>query len=304
MKSCPSRLVLILIVLLPVAGPVAAETLPPDPDGWSEYATAQLAEADGWVRECGLSQAIVVDGDCTAGSWSVGCAATQARWCDEFGLEKAVSLAGVTGLHFWHRADQPGWNFQVRLVMQPTAGEAAQGVEAKRLSWEFPSATDWTEHDFSLAEGQWAWQVNGMWQDSGYEQTLTEMIGIKWFFCTYWGVNIGDRLLIDNLHLTREASPVLPAASGLVLTAPRPNPFNPVTRLSFSLDRSSEVRLAIYDMKGRRLRLLTDGSLGPGVHTVSWDGRGDSGRRVPAGAYLVCLDAGKERRVRKLMLVP
>jgi flagellar hook assembly protein FlgD len=47
------------------------------------------------------------------------------------------------------------------------------------------------------------------------------------------------------------------------------------------------VRLAIFDVAGRRIRTLCDGRVAPaGVSTVVWDGTADDGRELPAGIYL------------------
>lgn len=296
----PFPVLLVLLFLLPVP-PVGADQ-PATPDAWTEYPDAAAAEADGWVRECGLSQAICVDADCAVGGASVGCRATQATWCNEFGLEKSVPLGGTTSLVFQHKASWPNLNFQVRLYMQPTAAEAAQGVEVKRLAWSMPTQTTWTQNIYAIADGEWSWRVSGMWQPSGYEETLTEMVGIKWFFCTYFGIAIGDRLLIDGLMLEQDASAVPPSA-GARLENPWPNPFNPSTEMRIVLPEPTAGRLVVYDLCGKRVRVLEQGLLGAGTRCMRWDGRDDRGGVLPAGEYFLALEAGGARQVRKVLLL-
>ena len=62
-----------------------------------------------------------------------------------------------------------------------------------------------------------------------------------------------------------------------------PNPFNPATEIRFDLAERGSIRLEVYNVTGRRVRTLVKGTWNAGSHAVVWDGRDDSGRRVPAG---------------------
>lgn len=75
-------------------------------------------------------------------------------------------------------------------------------------------------------------------------------------------------------------------AAGALLCPAVPNPFNPSTTLSFELPSSGQARLSVFDVSGRLIRTLVDGSLPPGKHEVVWDGRDASGRDVGSGTYL------------------
>ena len=97
----------------------------------------------------------------------------------------------------------------------------------------------------------------------------------------------------------------IPGAEALVtsLLPNRPNPFNPETAIHFVLERSGSVRLAVYDVTGRRVAVLVDGVRESGPHQVTWRGRDDSGRVMPSGAYYVRLDSATGRDTRKMMLL-
>lgn len=82
-----------------------------------------------------------------------------------------------------------------------------------------------------------------------------------------------------------------------------PNPFNPVTTMNYFLPRTGVVRLAVYDGRGRHVRTLVDGVQGLGPHQAVWDGRDNRGLAVSSGVYFARLDAGSDRRVRKLVLL-
>ncbi|MBI2501832.1 MAG: T9SS type A sorting domain-containing protein [Candidatus Latescibacteria bacterium] len=82
-----------------------------------------------------------------------------------------------------------------------------------------------------------------------------------------------------------------------------PNPFNPSTVIPFSVPQRQEVRLAIYDVLGQRVRTLVSGPLAPGFHTLVWDGRDDLAHQVAAGLYFYQLELGSFRQTRKMVLV-
>ncbi|WP_041806294.1 FlgD immunoglobulin-like domain containing protein [Rhodothermus marinus] len=63
------------------------------------------------------------------------------------------------------------------------------------------------------------------------------------------------------------------------------------------------VRLVVYDLLGRSVRTLLEGPLAPGVHEVVWDGRNDAGVRLPAGLYLLRLEAGRQMQSRTITLL-
>ncbi len=65
-----------------------------------------------------------------------------------------------------------------------------------------------------------------------------------------------------------------------------PNPFNPATTLHVSVPRPGPVQVAVFDVRGRLVRLLVDGRQAAGPLTVRWDGRDVAGRPAGAGRYL------------------
>lgn len=96
--------------------------------------------------------------------------------------------------------------------------------------------------------------------------------------------------------------PELPNAR-LALGPNRPNPFNPMTEIAFSLSAPGPVTLAIFDLAGQRVRSLLQESLDAGAHTARWDGRNDAGRPVGSGMYLYRLEAEGRSLTRKMLLV-
>ena len=99
---------------------------------------------------------------------------------------------------------------------------------------------------------------------------------------------------------------------------PRPTPPPPVTRLlpavpnpsrgecavRFELAEPARVRLTVYDVGGRRVRLLSDDRFPSGGHEKVWNGRDDQGHRAAAGVYYVRLESGGRQESRLVVLIP
>jgi len=99
------------------------------------------------------------------------------------------------------------------------------------------------------------------------------------------------------------ATPELPARTMLTLTA-SPNPFNPGTTLSFTLQYPARVDLKVYDVAGRLVRtLISDQLMAPGPGRALWNGNDDQGRTVAAGVYLGRLTAGEQTAVGRMVIV-
>jgi hypothetical protein len=82
-----------------------------------------------------------------------------------------------------------------------------------------------------------------------------------------------------------------------------PNPFNPLTILSYTIPKESRVRIAVYDLTGRLVRVLCDGMRGAGEHEVSWDGRNEIRQDAGSGVYFCRMEAGSFSESRKLVLL-
>jgi hypothetical protein len=80
-----------------------------------------------------------------------------------------------------------------------------------------------------------------------------------------------------------------------------PNPFLGGTHIQLSLGRAQDVDLGVFDLIGRRVRLLHRGRLAAGPHAIEWNGRDDGGRRAPAGLYFVRFLTADRRVEAKLV---
>jgi len=82
-----------------------------------------------------------------------------------------------------------------------------------------------------------------------------------------------------------------------------PNPARPNTRIEYDLSRASDVTLRLFDVQGRVVRTLWNGTQGAGRASVGWDGTDDRGRPLAAGVYLYSLRAGDEVSRDRVLLI-
>ncbi len=107
-------------------------------------------------------------------------------------------------------------------------------------------------------------------------------------------------------ELGRAQAAAAPAAAGpaLALAVPQPNPANPAAEIRFTLAAPGPARLTVHDARGRLVAVLADGPLAAGEHVRTWAGTDRGGRRLPAGGYLLRLEADRTVLSRKLTLLP
>jgi subtilisin family serine protease len=82
-----------------------------------------------------------------------------------------------------------------------------------------------------------------------------------------------------------------PSAPDLTVWQNYPNPFNPITTIRFEVARAMRVRVEVFDVSGRLVRLLADRAYGTGAHTVMWNGTDDAGTRLASGVYVYRVSA-------------
>lgn len=82
-----------------------------------------------------------------------------------------------------------------------------------------------------------------------------------------------------------------------------PNPFNPTTTISFNLASEGQVRLAVYNITGQRVKTLLNGPRQAGLHNVVWDGRDESGNSVASGIYFYRMETADYTESKQMVLL-
>lgn len=95
------------------------------------------------------------------------------------------------------------------------------------------------------------------------------------------------------------------AANDFQLHANYPNPFNPETKIPFSIggNKTVDVQLTVYNMLGQQVATLLNDRLAPGNYEVNWNAQNSLGAEMPSGIYLYELQAGNYQLHRKMILL-
>ena len=101
------------------------------------------------------------------------------------------------------------------------------------------------------------------------------------------------------------AEPVISGAGPLtfLLDQNAPNPFNPDTRIRYSVPKPSPVHLVIYNLLGQKVRTLVDQVQTAGTYEVIWNGLNVHGQSVSSGIYLYRITAGDFQEIKKMTLL-
>jgi FlgD Ig-like domain len=105
-----------------------------------------------------------------------------------------------------------------------------------------------------------------------------------------------------ELTATRGAAP-----SGTVLSErlayAYPNPFGARVGFTFTVPRTADLQVAIYDVQGRQVQVIARSGATPGEHVLTWDGRDAAGHKLPSGVYLAQWQAGVARGTARIVRV-
>jgi flagellar hook assembly protein FlgD len=94
------------------------------------------------------------------------------------------------------------------------------------------------------------------------------------------------------------------SSGGTMAASVSPNPLNPTAVLTFSTTRAGQVRVSVFDLRGRRVRVLEPGAyLEPGYHDIMFDGRSDRGEPLPSGAYFYRIEAAEGSETGRFVIV-
>ena len=83
----------------------------------------------------------------------------------------------------------------------------------------------------------------------------------------------------------------------------KPNPFNPITLISYDLPFSQKVNLTIYDLRGNVIITLIDKKEERGIKNVQWNAKNQEGQRVPTGIYFYKISTNNFESSKKMILL-
>ena len=102
-----------------------------------------------------------------------------------------------------------------------------------------------------------------------------------------------------STYVAEEEESEIPASFSLRQN--HPNPFNSETVIRYSLPRESQVKIAIYNILGQKVKTLLDRRLTRGHRKVLWDGKNEKGRSVSSGIYFYRMKTEQFVRTKKML---
>jgi hypothetical protein len=148
-----------------------------------------------------------------------------------------------------------------------------------------PVVVDDSGHDLSMDGFDWDdyYDYGGLWNRAGgrlWVQSYANCFPAKWSQYV-------------NSHWTYMVE----------LKGNYPNPFNPTTKIRFSNDRSSNVKVTVYSLKGEKVATIMNKQVNAGTYDVSWNGKSTNGKVVPSGMYLYDVESDGRRLQGKMLFL-
>ena len=226
--------------------------------------------------------------------------------------------------------DQASESFSYNSMQNPTQWLRTNLVQDEwRVSWSYDSSgvlgsriletvvnQDWLNSERELYSHNSAGKITGItiqtWDIEGnvwINDHFTEYTYDDWGRPTqrldqYW--NIDNRWVEDTRSSWTFAEPSSIDAvlvQEFKLDQNYPNPFNPITTLRFSLQRSGNVNLTIYDVAGREVITLVNDTISTGQHQIQWDGQDQRQKSMETGVYIARFTVqGHSQHIKMLLL--
>lgn len=83
----------------------------------------------------------------------------------------------------------------------------------------------------------------------------------------------------------------------------KPNPFGVYTEIKFSLAQKEAVQVSIYDIQGRLVKTIVNGTIAPGTHLLNWDGKDNAGQYAANGVYFISVKAESFYAANKVVYI-
>jgi hypothetical protein len=190
----------------------------------------------------------------------------------------------------------PAGAYDVRFVSQRMV-ESYPAVDAAGKSYEYPISIQSAAYPVSIR-----WEMNAP-VTGNRKMVLSDVADGKSIQQVMEG---SGYYVIKNANVK---SVVVKLSEGVnvpatyALSRNYPNPFNPVTRFTVDLPRATEVEVAVYDLLGRKIASLMNGTQAAGTYTLEWNAHDANGMVVPTGMYLLRVSSEEFNASQKIMLM-
>jgi len=109
--------------------------------------------------------------------------------------------------------------------------------------------------------------------------------------------------VFGGYNATTEVESEAPIADKFELHGNFPNPFNPVTKIRFSTERESLVKVTIFSILGEEISVVENSQLNAGTYNITWYGKDSKGDKVPSGLYFYEVKSDNRIQKGKMLLL-
>jgi hypothetical protein len=214
--------------------------------------------------------------------------------------------AAVAQVTAWATA---GWSFeQIGGALLPFIQGAVTNVQAVQTAAgtpllyydDTPIIVDDSGHDLAITDfdTEEAQEYGVLWNNRGGRvkaQSYANCFPAKWTqqVNSHW-TYMGALSAVDDNSITVDR---------FELKGNYPNPFNPTTKIRFTNDRNSNVKVTVYALTGEKVATIMNKPVNAGAYDVSWNGRNTNGKIVPTGMYLYDIESDGRRLQGKMLFL-
>jgi hypothetical protein len=212
-----------------------------------------------------------------------------------------VQAEGLDGEPFWSSPPDSGYSVDNLAPAAPNPFAGSYGPSATDLSWGKNAEADFAVYRlYASADPNFVPSLVTLLSEQSGEGYAALPGGLTF------------KLIAVDVHGNASGASVVSPSGPTGVEPPTVFAFAPlganpsgadIVNFALALPRSAQVRIAIYDLAGRRVRQLVAGPMAAGEHVVHWDLRDDRGSTAASAVYLVQVEAGQQRATRRVTIL-
>jgi hypothetical protein len=203
---------------------------------------------------------------------------------------------------YWFPGDHVCWLYHFFLPLEDTFFQSGTEAHPKVYWLDLQAVPFDPDAWFGWKTSLDHWNDDAVWAD-GYEPYIgmwSELIYPPGHPMAGQSIDLAFRLVMDP----NSGVPVDEAApEGVGMFQNVPNPFAGSTTIRYALPVEGRVKLEVFDVSGRLVDTLVDGTQAAGMRTAVWEGRDSRGNDLPSGVYFYRLSSCNETRTMKMLLL-
>lgn len=177
-------------------------------------------------------------------------------------------------------------------------------LETLHLTWDMPAMNDFDHFNIFCAVNDGTPELMGNVLGTVFDYQIDSSPNTQYTFyvTTVNHSNMesapSESVEYNSTYVDNQEVPVITALNGNY-----PNPFNPTTRIEYSLQNDCQVELQIYNMRGQLVRTLVKSTQSAGTHTAMWNGSDNTNKQVASGIYFYKMKTDEFEETRKMLML-